>query len=109
MKTLAPLLATLLLAGCYNPKYPSETPGTEPIERQSPNVVHNTYRTGWGTVVAVTRPSPAAAGATTNIQGAELTLRMDDGTQQTIMLPGQTEYRAGDRVEVTNGPYVLRR
>ncbi|HXU42480.1 MAG TPA: hypothetical protein VN675_09165 [Burkholderiales bacterium] len=112
MKTLAPFLAVplfaTLLGGCYNPKYPSETPGTERIERQSANTVHNTYRTGWGTVLAVTHPSTAAAGAT-NMQNTEVTLRMDDGTQQTIMLPGSTEFHAGDRVEVTNDPYVLRR
>ena len=107
MKTLAPLLAVLLLGGCYNPKYPSETPGTERIERQSANTVRNTYRTGSGTVVAVTQPSTAAAGAT-NSQSADVTLRMDDGTQQTIMLPGPPEFRAGDRVEVT-GDGIVRR
>ena len=114
MKPLAfaPLLAAplfaVLLGGCYNPKYPSETPGTERIERQPANTVHNTYRTGWGTVVAVTRPSTAAAGAT-NMQNTEVTLRMDDGTQQTIMLPGPTEFHAGDRVEVTSDARIVKR
>ena len=103
MKILLPLLATALLAGCYNPRYPSDD---EP--RQSANTVSNTYRTGYGVIEAITRPSPAAAGAT-NVQSTEVTIRMDDGTQQTIALPGATEFRPGDRVEVTRDPYVLRR
>ena len=108
MKKLAVLFAALTLAGCYNPQYPSETPGTERIERQSANTVHNTYRTGTGVVVAITRPSSAAAGATST-QSTEVTIRMDDGAQQTVALPGETELRVGDRVEVTRDPYVLRR
>ena len=108
MKRLAVLFAALSLAGCYNPKYPSETPGTDRTERQSANTVRNTYRTGSGTVVAVTQPSTAAAGAT-NIQSTEVTLRMDDGTQQTIMLPGPAEFHPGDRVEVTSDARIVRR
>ena len=123
MKKLAVLFAALTLAGCYNPQYPSETPGDRPRpnetgasgnasadgqQRQSVNTVHNTYRTGTGMVVALTRPSSAAAGATST-QSTEVTIRMDDGTQQTVALPGETELRVGDRVEVTRDPYVLRR
>ena len=35
MRTLAPLLALLLLGGCYNPKYPSETPGPQPLPNET--------------------------------------------------------------------------
>lgn len=123
MKILFPLLAAALLAGCYNPRFPSETPGDRPrpnetgasgnasadgVQRQSVNTVSNTYRTGFGVVEAITRPSSAAAGAT-NVQSTEVTIRMDDGTQQTIALPGATDFRVGERVEVTRDPYVIRR
>jgi hypothetical protein len=111
MKTLAPLLATLVLAGCYNPKYPSETPGTERTEPRSANTVTNVYRTGTGSVVTVNRsPSPSAVAGSTNVRNDEVVLRMDDGTQQTILLPaGSTSFNAGDRVEVTSDRRIERR
>ena len=105
MKTLAlaPLLAALLLGGCYNPKYPSETPGDRPRpnetgasgnasrdsdQRQSANTVTNVYRTGYGTIETVNRsPSPSAVAGGTNVRNDEVVLRMDDGTRQIILMP----------------------
>ncbi|HUQ26015.1 MAG TPA: hypothetical protein VM140_10110 [Burkholderiales bacterium] len=128
MKTLAlaPLLAALLLGGCYNPKYPSETPGDRPRpnetgasgnasrdsgQRQSANTVTNVYRTGSGTVETVNRsPSPSAVAGGTNVRNDEVLLRMDDGTRQIILMPaGSTSFNAGDRVEVTSDRQVVRR
>ena len=114
MKTLAPLLAVLLvLGGCYNPRYPSETPGTERarVEPRSANTVTNVYRTGYGTVETVNRsPSPSAAAGGTNVRNDEVQLRMDDGTRQIILMPaGSTRLNAGDRVEVTSDRQVLKR
>jgi len=122
MKTLAPLLAAplfaILLGGCYNPKYPSETPGTDRAERQSANTVTNVYRTGYGNVETVNRspapstgaPSASSAAGGTNMRNDEVLLRMDDGTRQTILLPaGSTSFSAGDRVEVTSDRRIKRR
>jgi len=41
MRTAILLCAALVLGGCYNPKYPSETPGTDRTDRQSANTVSN--------------------------------------------------------------------
>src|SRR5213075_921087 len=105
VKAFLPLLAALTLAGCYNPRYPSETPGDRPRPnetgasgnasadrnvRYSPNTVSNVYRTGVGTVETVNRsPSPSAglpsassAAGGTNVRNDEVALRMDDGTRQ---------------------------
>jgi PBP1b-binding outer membrane lipoprotein LpoB len=114
MKTLAPLLAVLvLLGGCYNPRYPSESPGTERAQAQpqSANTVTNVFRTGTGTVETVNRsPSPSAAAGGTNVRNDEVLLRMDDGTRQVILMPaGSTRLNAGDRVEVTSDRQILRR
>lgn len=123
---LAPLLAALLLGGCYNPKYPSETPGDRPRPnetgasgnasrdsdtRQSANTVTNVYRTGYGTVETVNRsPSPSAVAGGTNVRNDEVVLRMDDGTRQIVLLPaGSTSFNAGDRVEVTSDRQIVRR
>ena len=106
------LLAALALGGCYNPRYPSDTPGAERAQApQSANTVTNVYRTGSGTVETVNRsPSPSAAAGATNVRNDEVLLRMDDGTRQVILLPaGSTSFNAGDRVEVTSDRQVLRR
>lgn len=127
MKTLAlALLAAALLGGCYNPRYPSETPGDRPRpnetgasgnastgdnDRRSVNTVTNVYRTGYGTVETVNRsPSPSAAAGATQIRNDEVLLRMDDGTRQIILMPaGTTGFNAGDRVEVTSDRRIERR
>jgi hypothetical protein len=127
MKTLAPLLAALVLAGCYNPRYPSETPGSQPRPnetgasgnasaenrdpRYSANTVTNVYRTGYGTVETVNRsPSPSAVAGGTQVRNDEVLLRMDDGTRQIILLPaGSTGFNAGDRIEVTSDRRIERR
>ena len=119
MKTALLLLAVLILSGCYNPRYPSETPGDRPRPnetgasgnasadrdtRYSANTVTNVYRTGYGTVEIVNRsPSPSAVAGATNVRNDEVTLRMDDGTYQTLLVPaGTTHFSSGDRVEVTS-------
>jgi len=127
MKTLVPLLAALLFAillgGCYNPKYPSEAPGDRPrptasAERYPANTVSNVYRTGVGTVETVNRsPAPSAGGAPsassaaggTNIRNDEVSLRMDDGTRQIILLPAGSGLQTGDRVEVTSDARIVKR
>lgn len=119
MKTLAlPLVAALALGGCYNPRYPSETPGTERTPPpQSANTVTNVYRTGTGTVETVNRtpapsagaPSASSAAGGTNVRSDEVLLRMDDGVRQTILLPTGTGLNAGDRVEVTSDARIVKR
>jgi outer membrane lipoprotein SlyB len=115
MKTLAlaPLLAALLLGGCYNPTYPGDAPGTERRSEapRSANTVTNVYRTGPGTVETVNRsPSPSAVAGATNVRNDEVQLRMDDGTRQIILMPaGSTSFNAGDRVEVTSDRQIVRR
>ena len=39
----------------------------------------------------------------------EVTLRMDDGTRQIILLPAGTGLQLGDRVEVTREGQIVRR
>jgi hypothetical protein len=132
--TLAMLSAALLLAGCYNPRYPSETPGDRPRPnetgasgnasndrsppRQSVNTVTNVYRTGLGTVETVNRsPAPSSGGAPsassaaggTNVRNDEVSLRMDDGTRQIILLPVGSGLNAGDRIEVTSDARIVKR
>ena len=120
MRPLLPaVLAALALGGCYNPRYPSETPGTERTPPpQSANTVTNVYRTGTGTVETVNRsPAPSAGGAPsassaaggTNIRNDEVALRMDDGTRQIILLPVGSGLNAGDRVEVTSDARIIKR
>jgi hypothetical protein len=126
MKTLAVLSAALILGGCYNPQYPSETPGDRPRPnetgasgnasagdqaRRSANTVTNVYRTGYGTIETVNRsPSPSAVAGGTNVRNDEVLLRMDDGTRQIILLPaGSTSFNTGDRVEVTSDRRIERR
>jgi outer membrane lipoprotein SlyB len=113
MKTLAlPLLAAVVLGGCYNPRYPGDAPGTERSQApQSANTVTNVYRTGPGTIETVNRsPSPSAVAGATNVRNDEVLLRMDDGTRQIILMPaGSTRFNAGDRVEVTSDRQILRR
>lgn len=130
---LLALLAALLLGGCYNPRYPSETPGDRPrpnetgasgnasndrVQRQTVNTVDNVYRTGLGTVETVNRspapssggvPSASSAAGGTNIRNDEVTLRMDDGTRQIILLPVGSGLATGDRVEVTSDARIVRR
>ena len=126
MRTALLLCTALVLGGCYNPKYPSETPGDRPRPnemgasgnasrdsdtRRSANTVTNVYRTGYGTIETVNRsPSPSAVAGGTNVRNDEVLLRMDDGTHQIILLPaGSASFNAGDRVEVTSDRQILRR
>jgi hypothetical protein len=126
MKTALLLCAALVVGGCYNPRYPSETPGDRPRpnetgasgnasadkdQRQSANTVTNVFRTGYGTVETVNRsPSPSAVAGATNVRNDEVTLRMDDGVYQTILMPaGSTSFNTGDRVEVTSDRQIVRR
>jgi len=114
MKILAPLAALLLLGGCYTPRYPSEAPparADRDTPRYSANTVTNVYRTGYGTVETVNRsPAPSAVAGGTNVRNDEVLLRMDDGTNQVILMPaGSTRFNAGDRVEVTSDRQILKR
>jgi hypothetical protein len=115
---IAALAASVALSGCYNPRYPSETPGTERTPPpQSANTVTNVYRTGTGTVETVNRspapsagvPSASSAAGGTNVRNDEVLLRMDDGVRQTILLPVGSGLNAGDRVEVTSDARIVKR
>ena len=120
MKTLVPLLAALSLAGCYNPRYPSEGPSPRTdrdTPRTSANTVTNVYRTGLGTVETVNRspapsagvPSASSAAGGTNVRNDEVALRMDDGVRQIILLPVGSGLNAGDRIEVTSDARIVKR
>jgi len=118
LPALSALVAALALGGCYNPRYPSETPGTERTQApQSANTVTNVYRTGTGTVETVNRspapsagaPSASSAAGGTNVRNDEVLLRMDDGVRQTILLPTGSGLNAGDRVEVTSDARIVKR
>jgi hypothetical protein len=43
-RALILLLAAGALGGCYNPRYPSETPGAEPLPRESGNSQESSVR-----------------------------------------------------------------
>ena len=74
------------------------------------------YRAGTGTVesialvhVATAPSSPAAAGGSAAaVPSYRLSMRMDDGTVQSLD-QGSRNFLIGDRVEVTNGGQVVRR
>jgi hypothetical protein len=53
---LALVLAAATLGGCYNPRYPSETPGAEPLPRETGNSEESSVR--------ARRHGAAGAGAT---------------------------------------------
>jgi hypothetical protein len=70
------------------------------------------YRTGMGTVESVSRVN-AATSASTGASSAtypayRLSIRMDDGSVQTIDQDNRA-FMVGDRVEVTSGGRVVRR
>ena len=44
MKTLLLAAACLTLAGCYNPRYPSETPGAEAVPHETGNSQETSVR-----------------------------------------------------------------
>lgn len=123
-KTILCLAATAALAGCYNPRYPSEGPGHErteqaPVRSGSGGPVMSSgdsrtvtpYRVGRGTIEGIQRtPTSAAAGGTMSPQpvGYQLTIRMDDGAVVQSLIQDSPNYRVGDRVEVTSSGRVNR-
>jgi|SRR4051812_34682833 hypothetical protein len=118
----ASLAAALLVAGCYNPRYPGDAPGTDrPVQApvtsgsgapvlSSADTAAPLYRAGLGTVESVTLvpAGSAAAGGTVVVpRGYELRIRMDDGTMQNLV-QDSPNFRVGDRVEVTANRVILR-
>ena len=105
------VLASSLVAACssYEPRYTTTPPDARATAvYQAPAT---TYRPGYGMIEAIaieryTAPS-AAAGATIapvghpiDRTGYRLTVRMDDGTLQSISQDNR-DFRVGDRVQLT--------
>jgi hypothetical protein len=116
------LLIAMALGACAHPNQSGDSPGADPragtetragTEGRSENVPY-AYRPGAGTVEYVTRiqaDGSAAAGGTAGrmVDGVayRLTLRMDDGTVQTV-LQDSAGFSIGDRVRLTEDGRVIR-
>lgn len=73
-------------------------------------ILTDVYRAGTGTIEVVSRPpAPSAVAGGTSPRSDEVTLRMDDGTYQTIRLKAGSGLGTGDRVEVLKDARVVRR
>ena len=111
MKASALLAAALVLGGCATPPSPSKPPAERPRpDARGAFGNAGANRPGSGTVELVSHASspPAVAGGT-SVRKDELTVRMDDGSRQTVVLPSGTGIGAGDRVEVTGDSRIMRR
>ena len=124
MKRLLVTLAVLampasVIAQAPNPPATSTPPIAVPpaAPNASPAAVPPApaYRAGTGTVesialvhVATAPSSPAAGGSVAAVPSYRLSMRMDDGTVQSLDQASRN-FLVGDRVEVTNGGQVMRR
>jgi hypothetical protein len=109
-------LALSLLAACstYQPAYTTTPPDARPAVAYQ--VPATTYRPGYGMIeaIAIERYAPsAAAGGTVgpvghpiDRTGYRLTVRMDDGTLQSIAQDNR-DFRVGDRVQLTRDGRVV--
>jgi hypothetical protein len=124
MARLLVLFLALALGACASPNRSGDSPGANPrtgTEARSPDQPQRTaevpyaYRTGTGTVESVTRVehggAAAAGGGTAGriVDGVayRLSIRMDDGTLQTV-LQDSAGFRVGDRVRLTTDGKILR-
>ena len=123
MAGLAGLLLVLALAGCAYPSQSGDSPGADPrtaTETRAPaesartESVPYAYRPGYGIVESVTRLESGGAAAAGGTAGRfvdrvayRLTIRMDDGTLQTV-LQDSPGFAAGDRVRLTEDGNVIR-
>ena len=112
------VLAMSLLAACstYQPAYTTTPPDARPaVAYQAPA---STYRPGYGVVEMIAmerytapRVPNAGTGATVghpiDRTGYRLTVRMDDGTLQSIAQDNR-DFRVGDRVQLTTDGRVIR-
>jgi hypothetical protein len=126
MKRLALSVSALALtglAGCTTyydapPSTPVTTTGGAPVVTSAPATVvtpagSSAYRAGYGIVESislVTLPASAAAGGTLPpvVSGPyRLTVRMDDGSIQTLMLDNRA-FLVGDRVQIMSDGRLIR-
>ena len=118
------LMLVVALGACSHPvqdptapaAHPRAAPESRPAQaRQHIAEVPYTYRTGTGIVEAITRVehggAAAAGGGTAGrvVDGIayRLTIRMDDGTLQTV-LQDSAGFRVGDRVRLTEDGKIIR-
>jgi hypothetical protein len=124
-KLAAPVSFVLLsaLGGCstYDPNWTQNPPNPDPlpVTQSAPMVASGPtvpYRAGYGRIEAVATvpiaPSRSAAsgGTVGYVYGPaayQLTVRMDDGSAQTI-IQDNPSFRVGDRVQLTNDGRVIR-
>ncbi|MGQ0544975.1 MAG: hypothetical protein ACT4P3_06515 [Betaproteobacteria bacterium] len=111
MAKLLALFLVLALGACADPRLGTETRSPEQRTAEVPYA----YRAGTGTVESVTRVehggAAAAGGGTAGRMvggvGYRLSVRMDDGTVQTV-LQDSAAFRVGDRVRLTEDGRVIR-
>lgn len=98
------VLAAAALAACttYDPNVSTIPPNPDPMPStmMTPAPSPAAYRPGYGVVEAVSlvRPGPPPY---------QLTLRMDDGTVQSV-LQHSPSFRVGDRVQLTSDGRIIR-
>jgi hypothetical protein len=115
MTRFVALFPVLALCACAYPNQSGDSPGARPrtaTETRAPQDPARTtnmpFRAGLGTVESVTRLEPngaaaaggSAGGAPSDRAAYRLDLRMDDGTQLTV-LQDSPRFSPGDRVRLT--------
>ena len=112
-----PVLALTALAACstYEPSFTTPPPEARTV---APVYPASAYRAGFGVIEAIaaeryTAPRLPSAGAGGTVghaidrTGYRLTVRMDDGSLQSIAQDNR-DFRVGDRVQLTGDGRVIR-
>jgi len=118
---LVAVLGAAALTACYNPRYPGDAPGTDdppqaavtsgsgvPVTSRGDGAV-TPWQPGFGRIesISVVPAGASAAGGTAPApRGYQITVRMDNGTVQSIV-QDNPNFRVGDRVEITREGRVI--
>ena len=105
------ILALAVLAGCYNPRYPSDSPGSERREQapvRSGSSGEPVMSSGSG-ASAIQRYNRGRVEAITQAAGAgdRVTVKLDDGTTHSSV-QDKADLQVGDRVAITRDGRVAR-
>jgi hypothetical protein len=113
--TAPAVVATPVVSGTV-PAAPVVAAGSAPVATAVVPAATSTFQAGNGTVTAVSlvQVTPASAstgssvGSVATRSAYRLTIRMDDGTVQTLD-QDSGGFRVGDRVEITRDAHIIRR
>jgi len=109
----APAVVATPVAPGTVPAAPVVAAGSAPVATAVVPAATSTFQAGNGTVTGVSlvqvTPASASTGSSVATRSAyRLTIRMDDGTVQTLD-QDSGGFRVGDRVEITRDAHIIRR